>query len=118
MIPIQVRGRTLAAGRLPAVCAPLVGRNRAALAAEAAAVAAMQPDLLEWRVDFLEAIADREEVMRCGDAIRSAAGGIPVLFTRRAQREGGQPIPLDEGQVLALYEAVAASECVDLMDYE
>lgn len=118
MKPISLRGRPLAAGRLPAVCAPLVARTRAALAAEAAAVAAKQPDLLEWRVDFLESIADTAEVLRAAADIRAASAGIPILFTRRAQREGGQAIPLAEPQVLALYEAVAASGCVDLMDFE
>ena len=118
MIPIQIGGRPLAGGRLPAVCAPLVARTRAALAAEAAAVAAKKPDLLEWRVDFLETIADTQEVLRAAADVRAASAGIPILFTRRCQREGGQPIALAEPQVLALYEAVAASGCVDLMDFE
>ncbi|GAB3763014.1 type I 3-dehydroquinate dehydratase [Ramlibacter monticola] len=118
MIPIQIGGRPLAGGRLPAVCAPLVARTRAALAAEAAVVAAKKPDLLEWRVDFLESIADAQEVLRAAANVRAASADIPILFTRRCQREGGQPIALTEPQVLALYEAVAASGCVDLMDFE
>ena len=118
MIPIQVEGRPLAGGRLPAVCAPLVARTRAALAAEAAAVAAKRPDLLEWRVDFFESIGDTREVLAAAADLRAASGGIPVLFTRRCQREGGQPIALAETQVLALYETVAASGCVDLLDFE
>jgi len=118
MIPIQVDGRSLAGGRLPAVCAPLVGRTRAALAAEAAAVAAKQPDLLEWRVDFLEAIAEPREVLAAAADVRRASGGIPILFTRRREREGGQPIALDEAGVLALYTEVAQSGCVDLLDFE
>jgi 3-dehydroquinate dehydratase-1 len=118
MKPILLPAGPLGGGRLPALCAPLVARDRAALAAETAAVAAKQPDLLEWRVDFLEAIADSAEVLRCAAAIRAASAGIPVLFTRRAQREGGQAIALTEPQVLALYEAVAASGSVDLMDFE
>ena len=113
-----MRGRPLAGGQLPAVCAPLVARTREALAAEATTVAALQPDLLEWRVDFFAAIADTAEVLAAARALRQAAGGIPILFTRRAQREGGQPIPLDEAQVLALYEAIAASGTVDAMDFE
>jgi len=116
--PILLRGRPLAGGRLPAVCAPLVGRHAAALAAEVAAVAAKQPDLLEWRVDFFEAIADTDAVLEAARTLRAQAAGIPILFTRRAQREGGQPIPLTEAQVIALYEAVAASGCVDLVDFE
>lgn len=115
---IQVRGQALAAGRVPAVCAPLVARTRAALRSEAAAVAAKRPDLLEWRVDFFEQLHDTAEVLAAGAALREAAAGIPILFTRRAQREGGQPIALSEPQVLALYEAVIASGCVDLADFE
>lgn len=116
--PISLRGTPLAGGRLPAVCAPLVARTRAALAAEAAQVAALGPDLLEWRVDFFSALADTGEVLGAARELRQAAAGIPILFTRRAEREGGQPIALSEPQVLDLYEAVAASGCVDAMDFE
>lgn len=116
--PIALAGQPLAAGRLPAVCAPLVATNRQALLAEARQVVARQPDLLEWRVDFFEAIADTDEVLAAAAALRLAAGGIPILFTRRARREGGQPIALDEPRVVALYQAVCASGQVDLVDFE
>jgi 3-dehydroquinate dehydratase-1 len=115
---IQVRGRALAEGRVPAVCAPLVGRTRAALRAEAAAVVAKRPDLLEWRVDFFEGLHETAEVLAAAAALREAAAGIPILFTRRAQREGGQPIALAEPQVLAVYEAVIGNGGVDLVDFE
>lgn len=116
--PIALKGQPLAQGRLPAVCAPLVARTHDALLAECRAVAAHAPDLLEWRVDFFDAIADTAAVLAAAQALRDAAGGVPVLFTRRAQREGGQPIPLDEPGVVALYEAVCASAAVDLVDFE
>jgi len=116
--PIELRGRPLAEGRVPAVCAPLVARTREALAAEAAAVAALRPDLLEWRVDFFAALADTGEVLAAAADVRRMAGDIPILFTRRAQREGGQAIALAEPQVVDLYEAVAASGAVDAMDFE
>jgi 3-dehydroquinate dehydratase-1 len=115
---INLGGQPLAGGRLPAVCAPLVARTRAALVAEAAAVAALQPDLLEWRIDFFAGIADTVEALAAAADLRAAAAGIPILLTRRAQREGGQPIALSEPQVLALYEALAASGRVDALDYE
>lgn len=118
MKPLLLRGQPLAAGRLPAVCAPLVGRSGDELLAETRVVAARRPDLLEWRVDFLANITDTAGVLRIAAGIREAGAGIPILFTRRAQREGGQPIPLAEPQVVALYEAVARSGLVDLMDFE
>jgi 3-dehydroquinate dehydratase I len=116
--PIQVRGRPLAQGRVPAVCAPLVGRTTERLLAETAAVAAKGPDLLEWRVDFFEGMADTGAVIEVAAALRQAAAGIPILFTRRSAREGGEPIAIDEAQVVALCGAVCASGHVDLIDYE
>lgn len=116
--PITLRGAPLAGGRLPAICAPLVARTREALVAEARAVAAKRPDLLEWRVDFFEQIADVQAVLAAARELRAAAAGVPILFTRRARREGGQPIGIGEAEVIALYEAVAESGCVDLVDFE
>lgn len=116
--PILVKGRPLAEGRLPAVCAPLVARTRTGLLAEIEFVTAKQPDLLEWRVDFFERLADREEVLATAAELRSRAGDIPILFTRRSRREGGEEIALDEPQVLELYQAVCASGHVDLVDFE
>jgi 3-dehydroquinate dehydratase-1 len=116
--PLVLRGQPLAGGRLPAVCAPLVGRTRAELLDELEAVAPKRPDLLEWRVDFFQALGDTEAVLATAAALHAHAAGIPILFTRRAQREGGQPITLDEAQVVALYEAMCASGAVDLVDFE
>lgn len=115
---IRLAGQPLAGGRMPAICAPLVGRTREQLLAEVAAVAAKKPDLLEWRVDFYDGIADTKGVVDLAGRIQAAAGGIPLLFTRRSSREGGEPIPLIEPQVIALCGAVCASGHIHLVDYE
>ncbi len=116
--PITVRGVPLAAGRLPAVCAPLVARTPEALRAEAAMVVARQPDLLEWRIDHFAAIADTMEVLAAARELRRQAGSIPILLTRRSRREGGEAITLSEDEVFDLYEAVARAGCADLLDVE
>ena len=97
---------------------PLVGADEAAVLRELAVILPKRPDLLEWRVDFFTAIADTGRVVALAQAIREQAGDIPLLFTRRSTREGGQPIPLDEDAVLALYTAVCRSGAVALCDYE
>jgi 3-dehydroquinate dehydratase I len=112
---ISLQGRPQ---RLPLVCAPLVGRSTDRLAAEVAVVAAKRPDLLEWRVDFFEHIGDAARVIETAAQLKRAAAGIPILFTRRSSREGGQPIAIGEEQVVALYRAVCASGHVDLLDFE
>ncbi|MFO1413151.1 MAG: type I 3-dehydroquinate dehydratase [Burkholderiales bacterium] len=115
---IHLRGKPVADGALPLICTPLVGRDRAAVRAEVEAVVPKRPELIEWRVDFFAAIGDVQEVIATAREIAAAAQGIPVLFTRRSTDEGGEPIAISEAQVVALYEAVCAAGCVDMVDYE
>jgi 3-dehydroquinate dehydratase-1 len=117
MRPILVRGQPLAQGHLPAVCIPLVARTAPALLAEATAAGRKQPHLVEWRMDFFDGIADGGAVVALSTALRAAAG-VPLLATRRSQREGGEPIALDEAQVAQLYEALGAAHAADLLDVE
>jgi 3-dehydroquinate dehydratase-1 len=116
--PILVNGKPLGSGRFPALCTPLVGRTREQLLTEVTLVVAKRPDLLEWRVDFFQEIGNTAAVVTLAGELRQAAGGIPVLFTRRSIKEGGEPIPLSEDQVVALIEAVCASRTVELVDFE
>jgi 3-dehydroquinate dehydratase-1 len=115
---IELNGKPAGSGRFPAVCAPLVGRTRDELLAEVAVVAAKQPDILEWRVDFFEGIADAAQVVELAARLKQAAPAIPLLFTRRSSKEGGEAIALQEAQVIALYRAVCASGHADMVDYE
>jgi 3-dehydroquinate dehydratase-1 len=115
---IKIQGRPLGGGALPAIVAPLVGATPQAILDEVAAIVAKAPDLLEWRVDFFAAIGDAQAVIDTALAIRRAAGGIPVLLTRRNVSEGGTSIPIGEAQVVAMYAAACAARCVEMIDYE
>jgi 3-dehydroquinate dehydratase I len=115
---IQLGGKPIGGGRFPAICMPLVGRTRETLRSEAAAVAAKKPDIIEWRVDFFEGIADTAEVIEAASEIRQAAAGLPLLFTRRSVREGGEKIALAERQVIELYRAVCTGGQADIVDFE
>ena len=68
--PLTLRGRTLGGDR-PLICSPLVGRTRERLLAETANVHAKGPDVIEWRVDYFEAIADASAVLDTGRAMRA-----------------------------------------------
>jgi 3-dehydroquinate dehydratase-1 len=114
---IDIRGRRLG-GATPLICSPLVGRTRERLLAEAANVVAKRPDVIEWRVDYFEAIGDTAAVLDTGRALRAAVGDAPVIFTRRSIREGGEPIAIGDEEVVALYDAVGASGQVDFLDFE
>lgn len=116
--PIQLGGKPIAGGKFPLICAPLVGRTFDRLIAELEEVLPKKPDVLEWRVDFFEDIGDQTAVIAAASAIKHKAGKIPLLFTRRSVIEGGENIALSEAQVITLYNAVCASSCIDLIDYE
>jgi 3-dehydroquinate dehydratase-1 len=116
--PLELKDRVVGADKEPLACTPLVGRDEASVRRELDAVLAKGPDLIEWRVDFFAAIDDTARVVALGREIRAAAGAIPIIFTRRSTREGGTPIAIDEDQVFALYDAVARSGCIDLLDVE
>lgn len=116
--PIELSGKPVGGGKFPLVCTPLVGRTGDKILSEVALVLAKKPDLLEWRVDFFEGIGNRAEVLDLASNIRQAAGAVPLLFTRRSTREGGEKIPLSEEEVVALYAAVCQSGSVDIVDFE
>lgn len=102
----------------PLLCTPLVGQTHQRVLAEAASVIAQKPDILEWRVDHFERIADPEAVLDTLRALRAAAGSLPIIFTCRSATEGGEAIAIGEGQVVELHAAVAAAKLVDLIDFE
>ncbi|HXP97308.1 MAG TPA: type I 3-dehydroquinate dehydratase [Telmatospirillum sp.] len=115
---IQIQGKPLGGGALPIIITPLVGRTTAAILDEVAAIVPKRPDLLEWRIDFFADIGDVKAVVDTAQAIRQAAGGIPVLLTRRNATEGGEPIAIAEPAVVAMYAAACQARCVELIDYE
>jgi 3-dehydroquinate dehydratase-1 len=115
---IETRGKPLGGGTLPAIITPLVGKTRAEVVDEVAAIVPKKPDLLEWRIDFFQAIGKIPEVIATARAIRGAAGGIPLLLTRRNASEGGQPLGIGEPAVVAMYRAACEAGCVELIDYE
>jgi 3-dehydroquinate dehydratase I len=114
---IDARGKKLG-GKTPLICTPLVGRSRDHLLAEAASVVGKKPDVIEWRVDFFEQIDDTVAVLAVARALRATAGELPIIFTRRSIKEGGEPIKIGDEEVVRLYDAVAASRLVDFIDFE
>lgn len=100
--PIIVRGKPLAQGRVPVICAPLVGRTPDAILAELASVLRKSPDVIEWRVDHFAGISDTDAVIDVARRIKSKAPATPLLFTRRSEHEGGAAASLGDDRALEL----------------
>lgn len=105
-------------GNQPLICTPLVGKQRETILLELQHVLVKCPDLIEWRVDFFEGIANTEEVLDLAQEIKESAGDIPLIFTLRSVREGGQPVPLNDQEVLKLIEAICRNTEVEYVDFE
>jgi 3-dehydroquinate dehydratase-1 len=116
--PIMIRGVPAAGGKLPLVCAPLVGKHRDALLAEASVIAQVKPDIVEWRVDYYGGIANPGGVIDTAREIRKALPGMPLLFTKRSAKEGGEAAAIADEAVVELYAAVADAGCAELVDFE
>lgn len=98
----------------PIVCVPIVARTPGEAAARARAFAALAPDALELRADWL---ADLTPEVAVAVLSPIAALGLPVIFTNRAEAEGGAR-PQDEGERLAIVAAAAESGLPALVDLE
>ncbi|GHS85110.1 3-dehydroquinate dehydratase [Actinomycetota bacterium] len=116
MTAVTVRGVRIGEGP-PAIIVPLTAATPDALVAQAADAVAAAPDVVEWRVDLLDGMADTDAVVAAGRRLVAALGGIPLLVTVRTTDEGGRAAVTPDAYV-ALYRAVLAAGVADLVDVE
>jgi len=114
--PIQIRSVEIGSG-VPKIIVPIVGKTQEAILAKAAEIAGMPIHMVEWRADFYDDVFDTEKSLATLRKLRGALGALPLLFTFRTKREGGEK-EISMEQYTALNLAVAASGAADLIDVE
>ena len=113
-----IKAKNLVIGEgVPKICVPLVGHTQEALEREAARLAAVKPDLVEWRVDFFHGVSDIGKVSAMLGMISNLLQDIPLLFTFRSKEEGGERF-LSNEDYISLNTAVIESGKIDLIDVE
>lgn len=119
---VEVRGVRIGEG-IPKVCVPVFGREKEAVLSAARAARVAEPDLAEWRVDYLEEVflqnaeLNRALLAELFHGIRGVLGEIPLLFTFRTKAEGGEQAASEE-QYFALNRFAAECGETDLLDLE
>ncbi|WP_053361953.1 type I 3-dehydroquinate dehydratase [Bacillus sp. FJAT-27251] len=113
---LTVRGVVIGRG-MPKVCVPLTGKSISELREEAALVKTVDADMVEWRADFFNDIEEFGEVMAALTVIRSSLPEIPLIFTFRSSKEGGEK-ELSLEAYVKLNERVTESGLVDFIDVE
>ena len=101
----------------PKVCVPMIGRNIDLLKEEARILKYIDADLIEWRVDFFDDVNDIDKVEKALSEIRKELKDIPLLFTFRNEREGGE-CSVSGGYYFKLYDYIMKTGEVDIIDIE
>lgn len=113
---LQVRNITIGEGR-PKVCVPLTADHPEGLVAQAERACQAPCDLVEVRIDYFvkeNGTAGVGDVMR---RLRTVLGEMPILFTFRTKKEGGEA-EIGQEAYVALIRQVVEEGLADLVDVE
>lgn len=116
MKTVQIKNITIGEGR-PKICVPIVGKTAADIFAETKNILSLPVDLIEWRVDWYEDVFKTDKVLETARMLRDILGDVPLLFTFRTSKEGGERKICAEDYA-ALNIMAARSGYVDLIDVE
>lgn len=116
MKTVQIRGVNIGEG-MPKICVPLVGRTKDGLLQEAEELCKTSADIAEWRADWFDEVYDSDKVEEVLKELRDILGSIPLLFTFRTLKEGGEK-DVEPTQYAVINEKAVATGCIDLLDVE
>lgn len=116
MNPVVVRNVAIGEG-IPKICVPIVGKTREEILEAAKNILPIGADVVEWRVDWYEDIFDFEKVEETAKQLREVLGEMPILFTFRTSKEGGEKT-IEPDAYAELNIKAAQTGYVDLVDVE
>lgn len=102
---------------IPKVCVPIVGVSGEDILKAVSEIKGRYADIVEWRADWYGDIFDACKTGELLKELRAALGEIPLLFTFRTSREGGEK-EIEEEAYVKLNQAAVQSGYVDLVDVE
>ena len=116
MNPVKVRNVEIGTG-MPKICVPIVGRTKEAVLEAAAGIKETKAHIAEWRVDWYEDIFDSGKMQETLKELRSVLGEMPLLFTFRTRKEGGER-EADTEDYIRLNLSAVETGLIDLVDVE
>lgn len=116
MNTVKVKNITLGEGK-PKICVPIVGITKEDILNQAKALENVEVDVVEWRVDWFEGVFEFEKVKDVLVDLRKELKELPLLFTFRTSKEGGEK-SIENEEYVNLNKSVAATGLVDLVDVE
>lgn len=113
---IQVKQTIIGAG-IPKICVPITGITPEEIISQTEHLIQAGPDLAEWRADYFQGVEDHIKVKKMLVTISDKLGAIPLIFTFRTKKEGGErQISLEN--YVNLNKMVSEIGYADLLDVE
>ncbi|WP_297132300.1 type I 3-dehydroquinate dehydratase [Terrisporobacter sp.] len=116
MKTVKVRNVVLGEGK-PKICVPIVGVTKEEIIGQAKNLQSVPVDVVEWRVDWFENVFNIDKVKEVLAELREELKELPLLFTFRTSKEGGEK-SIETEVYVNLNKEVAATGLVDLIDVE
>lgn len=116
MNAVKVRELMIGEG-MPVICASITGNSREEVLSQARLFETNGADIAEWRADWFEDVYDTEKVLDVAESLNRTLDDMPLLFTFRTAREGGERA-MDAKAYVDLNTAVIQSGYVDVVDVE
>lgn len=113
---VEIRDIRLGEG-IPKICVPLVAKTKDEFLNSAEALEKIKLDLVEVRIDHFEDVENIQEVKSLLKDLRDILKNIPILFTFRSLKEGGEKeVSVEYYKTLNI--EIAKTGFVDLVDTE
>ena len=116
MNPVVVRNVKIGEG-IPKICVPIVGISGEDILSEGRKARDAGADMAEWRADWYEDALEPGKTEETLGKLRKILGDIPLLFTFRTLKEGGEK-EIGSRAYAELNKRAAMTGNVDLIDVE
>lgn len=116
MNPIIIKNVKIGEG-MPKVCLPIVGHTQYEIVSQAMTIASLKPDIVEFRIDWYDAIFEEEHIIDMLKQVRKLIGNIPLLYTFRRIEEGGLQ-KITQKHYIDINKLAIKSGLIDMVDIE
>ena len=113
---VTVREIEIGCGR-PKIVVPISEKTESQIRKAASDIRKSSADIVEWRADFFEEIFNKDKVLSVLTELRAVLVNMPLLFTIRTGKEGGEKT-FFTADYCALNQIAIQSGKVDLIDLE
>lgn len=113
---VQVRNLKLGEG-MPKICVPLLGVTNEQIIQEVEYLKNVNVDLIEWRVDYYNDVDSLPKIKEILRLIRNEVKDLPILFTFRSKKEGGEKA-ISKEYYIQINKEIVTTGMVDLIDIE